>query len=414
MNRHRILLAMLVICGAADCATAASVEYIGADEQSGSSRAVVVQGYALAHTGQVLPLDKQGQVIGKGSAAEQLAQVIFNLEAALAAADSGSEHLVKLNLYVDTPRTAHTVKRLFAKRFPGPVLPAMSWVCTPLPHPEVLVALDAVALVPEDGPDGVVRTRCKAMAGDFRIADVAVLPCGEAVYISGISARGDMATATAETMDKLMQTVALLGLKSDQVVQMKAFVGSMDEADTIRQQMSKTFSGQTAPPAVLVEWTSKGSIEIEMIVAAQAHKSDSQPSETVTYFTPPGAKASPVYSKVACVHGGKRVYISGLYASDPGDATAQVNQIFGALESIAKDSGTDMRHLVKATYYVSDNDSSAMLNKFAAQLLRPETTAGRLQGHGPKRWHGRPLVDNRHDRGHARIAKIRWQPIAAH
>ena len=373
MNAYKELFATVIITWAvAQAATAGPVEYLGADEQSGSSRAVVVDRRALAHTGQMLPLDKQGQIIGPGSVDTQLAQVLFNLEAALAAAGSGTEHLVKLNLYVDDPRTAAKVKRMFAKRFPGPVRPAMSWVCTPLPLPGVIVALDAVAVVPDDGPAKAVRTRCMALAGDSRMADVAVLPCGQAVYVSGMSARGDMATATADTMDKLMETIGLLGLKSDRVVQLKAFVGSMDDVDTIRQEMAKAFSGQTAPPAVLAQWTSTGSIEIEMIVAAGPLEPDTRPSETVSYFTPPGDKASPVYSKVARVHGGKRVYISGLYAAQPGDGTAQVKDVFASLESIAKESGTDMRHLVKATYYVSDEDSSAMLNKLRPDYYDPE------------------------------------------
>ena len=371
MNAYKILFATILTWSVAQVVTAGPVEYIGADEQSGSSRAVVVDGRALAHTGQVLPLDKQGQIIGPGSADTQLAQVLFNLETALAAAGSGTEHLVKLNLYVNDSRTAEKIKKMFAKRFPGPVRPAMSWVCTPLPHPGVIVALDAVAVAPDDGPAKVVRTRCTALAGDSRMADVAVLPCDEAVYVSGMSAKGDMATATAEIMDQLMKTIGLLGLKGEQVVQLKAFVASMDEADTIRQQMSKAFSGRTAPPAVLVEWTSNNSIEIEMIVAAGPRKSDTRPSQAVSYFTPPGVKPSPVYSKVACVHRGKRVYISGLYAAEPGDGTAQVNDVFATLESIARESGTDVRHLVKATYYVSDNDSSAMLNKLRPNYYDP-------------------------------------------
>ena len=198
------------------------------------------------------------------------------------------------------------------------------------------------------------------------MADVAVLPRGEAVYVSGMVAKGDMAAATAQAMDKLMETIGLVGLKSDRVVQLKAFVGSMDEADAIRREMARCFPGRTAPPVVLVEWTSKRSIEIEMIVAGP-RDADSRPSEPVTYFTPPGVKASPVYSKVARVHGGKRAYISGLYAAEPGDGAAQVKCVFATLKSIAKESGTDMRHLVKATYYVSDNDSSSMLNE-----LRPD------------------------------------------
>jgi len=154
MHARQALLATLALSLGACNGLAASVTYLGADESSGSSQAVLVGGHALVYTSQLLPLDKEGNLIGKGSVDTQLAQVIFNLEAALAAAGSGTNHLVKLNLYVDSRRTAAAVEKLLAKRFRKPALPAMSWVCTPLPH-EALVALDAVAVVPGEAPAAV-------------------------------------------------------------------------------------------------------------------------------------------------------------------------------------------------------------------------------------------------------------------
>src|SRR3972149_922590 len=78
------------------------------------------------------------------------------------------------------PRTAGGVKGLLAKRFPGPVCPAVSFVTTRLAHPRAMVALDAVASVPGDGPAEVVRRRCEALPGEPGGADVAILPRGEA------------------------------------------------------------------------------------------------------------------------------------------------------------------------------------------------------------------------------------------
>jgi len=373
MKQHRVFLAVFVILVAGRVGMAASVVYLGADEQTGACRAVVVEGQALAHTGQVLALDKQGNLIGEGSADTQLAHAIFNLETALAAGGSGIEHLVKLNVYVDSPRTADRCRRLFAKRFSGPVRPAMSWVCTPLTHPKAVLALDAVAVVPKDTTTKVVRRRCKALAGDDRLADVAILPCGEAVYVSGMAERGDgMTAATAKTLESLVQAIGHLGLDRTHVVQLKAFLGSMDEADAVREQVSKAFPGGPAPPVVLVEWDSGLPIEIEMIACAPTGKSTAPASDTVSYFTPPGVTASPVYSRLARVHGGKRVYISGLYADEPGDGHAQVRSIFGTLKGIAKEAGTDLLHLVKATYCVSDKDASSMLNKLRPEYYDPQ------------------------------------------
>lgn len=371
MKWHGILLAVLVLPVAARGASDARVVYLGPDEQLGASRAVVVEGHALVHTGQVLPLDKQGTLIGEGSADAQLAQVIFNLETALAAAGSSTEYLVKLNVYVDRSRTADRLRKMFAKRFPGPVRPAMSWVCTPLTHAKALVALDAVAIVAQTGGEAkVMRKRCQALAGDAA-ADVAVLPCGQAVYVSGQAEKGDTASATAKTMESLMQTIGHLGLNRSQVVQLKAFVQSMDEADVIKQEMSKAFPGELMPPVVLVEWVSNLAIEIEMIVFDPKAMLPA-PSDTVSYFTPPGVKASPVYSRVAQVHGGKRIYVSGLYADEPGDAEAQIRCVFNSLTEVAKEAGTDLRHLAKATYYVSDKDASATLNRLRPEYYDPE------------------------------------------
>ena len=112
MKGYVILLATIMTWAVAQVVAAGPVEYVGADEQSGSSRAVVVDGRALAHTGQVLPLDKQGKVIGEGSADAQLAQVLFNLEAALAAAGSGTEHLAKATYYVSDNDSSTMLNKL--------------------------------------------------------------------------------------------------------------------------------------------------------------------------------------------------------------------------------------------------------------------------------------------------------------
>ena len=367
MRQQVALLAAWTLLVATHSAVAESVVYLGPDESSGASQAVVVEGHALVHTGQLLPLDKDGTLIGGDAADAQLAHLLFNLETALAAAGSSSEHLVKLNVYVDSASTAGKIRGLFSKRFPGPVRPAMSWVCTPLAHPEAVVALDAVAAVPGEGPAAVVGKRCEALAGNARLADLAVLPHGEAVYVSGMSAQGDLAAATAETIKGLMKTIGLLGLDGSHVVQVKAFMQPMGKADVVKRAIAGGFSNGPAPPVVLVEWTAKTPIEIELIAFVPPEKRAAPASQTVEYFTPPGVEASPVYSRVARVPGQKRVYTSGLYAEEPGDGAAQIRSIFSALDRITKEAGTDLRHLVKATYYVSDESAGEMLNK-----LRPE------------------------------------------
>jgi enamine deaminase RidA (YjgF/YER057c/UK114 family) len=346
---------------------AASIQYLGENRLSGLSAAVAVQGHALAHTAQLLPLDTAGQVVGEGSVDAQLAQALFNLETALAAAGTTTDHLLKINFYVNSSKTAAAALGMLEKRFRAPARPAFSWVATPLPHPKALLALDAVAAVPGEGPSAVVRHA----AGPEGATCVAVLPLGDAVYVSGQPEQGDLETATAKALESLLQTIQHVGLDRSQVVHVKAFLQPMQQAEVVRKQIGRVFAGQPLPPLTLVEWTGKLPVEIEMVAFAPPGRSPSQSRDTVTYFNPPGIKPSPLYSRVARTQGGQTVYLSGLYAEKSGSAEAQIRDIFGSLQSALKLAGSDLRHLVKATYYCADNDSSNMLNKIRPEFFDP-------------------------------------------
>ena len=66
---------------------------------------VVVSGHSLVYTGQVLPLDAEGKLVGEGSDQEQIRQVLENLKTLLAATGSGLERLAKVNIYADSAET---------------------------------------------------------------------------------------------------------------------------------------------------------------------------------------------------------------------------------------------------------------------------------------------------------------------
>jgi enamine deaminase RidA (YjgF/YER057c/UK114 family) len=76
--------------------------------------------------------------------------------------------------------------------------------------------------------------------------------------------------------------------------------------------------------------------------------------------------ASPIFSRVARINHGKRVYTSGLTGAGK-DGAAEVKDVFAQLGAILKKHGSDFRHLAKATYYVANDDVSKQLN-----LLRPD------------------------------------------
>ena len=132
--------------------------------------------------------------------------------------------------------------------------------------------------------------------------------------------------------------------------------------------MIADFFGKGVPPCVFVEWQSSLPIEIELVVAARPQAGQPEPLE---FITPPGTTALPVFCRVVRVNDPRTIFVSGLFAREAGDGTAQVSDVFAQLQEILKASGSDMRHLAKATYYVSDNDTSAKLNELRPKFYDP-------------------------------------------
>ena len=92
-----------------------------------------------------------GQIVGKGDIAAQTAQILANIETALAAAGAGLEHIVKWNVMVVEgqpfgPGYAE-FQKVWGDRPNPPTISAA--VVAGLAHPDFLVEIDAIAVVPE-------------------------------------------------------------------------------------------------------------------------------------------------------------------------------------------------------------------------------------------------------------------------
>jgi enamine deaminase RidA (YjgF/YER057c/UK114 family) len=93
-----------------------------------------------------------GEIVGKGDLAEQTTQVLANIRTALAAADAGPEHVVKWNLFIvegqDVRQGFEAFQRAWGDRSTPPPLITAAFVSA-LAHPDFLVEMDAMAIVPE-------------------------------------------------------------------------------------------------------------------------------------------------------------------------------------------------------------------------------------------------------------------------
>jgi 2-iminobutanoate/2-iminopropanoate deaminase len=347
----------------------ASVRYFPLDAPAGMSQAVVVQGQPLVHTRQLLPLDHEGNLVGEGSLDNQIEQVLNNLDAVLNDSGSGLGKLVRLNVYAIAPATVDRVREQLTARLEPAVRPAITAVLTPMPHRKALVAVDAVAVAAEKG-QAVALQRCEAVAGDQDCADAAVMPRGGVAYLSGVPAEGGLAvSAVTKSMSMLWKTLDQLQISPAQVVQLKVFLRPATSAQEALRELKKFFPGQITPPVVFVEWIALAPVEIELI--AQLPLTD-KPARSVEYYNPPDVRPLPAFSRVALVRSERQIYVSGLFARAAGRGEEQARDLFAQLQAILDQTGGDMLHLAKATYYVCDDDAGRGLDRVRPLFFDPQ------------------------------------------
>ena len=340
------------------------LEYLAPEDSSGTSRAVVVRHSALAHTAQILPLDEQGTIVGRGDGERQIHRVMEGLALALREAGSDLDRAVRIHVYAARPEMVEAARNAFSRRWTGPAKPAATFVVGALAHPEALVAMDAVAAAP--ATPSVRRARAAGLAGAPGSSHVAILPAGPAVFVSGQAAAGELGAATRKTLQGLRETLAEFGMKDEHVVQLKAFLKPMSDVAIVEKEIAGFFGERNRPPVVLVEWTLDQPIEIELV--AQGTPSEGGP-EGLRFLTPSGVKPSAVYSRLARVDRGNLIFLSGVYGT--GEPQGQVRGAFAALKETVEKAGSDFRHLVKATYYVSDGPTTDQLGKVRLEVYDP-------------------------------------------
>lgn len=115
------------------------------------SNVVVVSGpVRTIYVGGQDAVDAEGNIVGIGDIAAQTEQVLRNLRTALAAAGAGPEHVVKWNVLIvegqDFASGYAVFQRVWGDRPDPPVITAA--VVKGLAHPDFLVEMDAIAVVP--------------------------------------------------------------------------------------------------------------------------------------------------------------------------------------------------------------------------------------------------------------------------
>jgi len=334
MYTHRVaLVALLALVATNAGAQTVGIEHIDPHAKRNDSAAVIVPDAApLVHTEQILV---------RSTATKDLASVAERLRIILKNAGSSVDRIVKINFVMTDNAQQAFLRSELARGTFGSGKPAVSFVTGKLPAGSAC-AIDVVALGTQQAAWQQVEH------GD----GFAVLPPGCRVYVSGQAVAGvNLAEATRKTLEELRGTLKFLGLKETSVVQLKAFLQPMAEHKMVHDEVARFFAAAQAkvPPLVLVEWQSSLPIEIELIAWGGRERA----GVPIEFLTPPGMKASPVYSRVARINDGKIIYLSSITGTTADDPGAEIPEIFEQMGKVLKQAGSDYRHLAKATYYVT-------------------------------------------------------------
>ena len=134
---------------------AGSVRYIDPDSLNNNpafTNIVVVEGNVkTVHIGGQDAINASGEIVGKGDIVAQTEQILANVRAALEAGGARPEHVIKWNLYVVEGQSLQEGFAAFQNAWPEtPNPPAITGVfVSGLAHPDFLVEMDAVAVVPQ-------------------------------------------------------------------------------------------------------------------------------------------------------------------------------------------------------------------------------------------------------------------------
>ena len=304
---------------------------------------VVPAGASLIYTDQVFP--DGGTVSGQTKEAlQRLSQIV-----------GGLDRIVKLHGIVAPEVDENQVLDALKKSFPEPQnRPALTLVRSRVERAGAMVGFDAVA-VSQDGKMGSSQS--------------ATLPPNGRIDIAGQAEKADgtLKGCTRATLESLEKTLKGLGSDRSRIVQLKAFFKPMSEAATVRRVMREYFSGREVP-LVLVEWDMALPIEIELVAATGPETLGG-----MRFVTPPGMTSSPVFSRTAVTQGRfETTYTAGLTAPAGTDPKEQAKPIFTQLKSILASTGSDMGHLSKATYYVSNPDANKSLDTIRPTIYDPK------------------------------------------
>jgi len=318
----------------------------------------------LAFTRQILSKDTDQGDFGAGGLVEELREITTR-------AGAGLGDVLRLNVHLaDTSDEKYAAaEKMIAEHWPRGRTPAVTFIPGRLPE-DASLACDAVFVLDASSHD--LRAIHQDVEDRVGVLDAVVAPARrDLIFASGrVGTGASYAESIPETIKLIADDyVVPLGATLRDVIQVRAYVGDLNHLDDAAAMIAQAFAPRLPPPIVFVQWSKLDSVEIEFVIAGP-------PSDRslggVSFFTPPGLSASPVFSRVATVHSDRIIFFSGMLGTTAQSPMAEVTSLFDTLAQRAVAVGSDLRHLVKATYLVSDTEVDRAVTTVRPKYFDPD------------------------------------------
>ena len=346
-----------------------------------------------------------GTVVGLGDPAAQTHAALDGIEAALAAAGGSLSHITKLTTSLVDRAHRKAVYETIGQRLAGVFPVSTGLIVGGLALPELMVQIDAEAVVPAVGSAPVRRHRTFDMRDWFgqNIAwqGAMLVSSAEEIFLrgqtgssldgkpmAGLGRRPEDAGAQAElALSNLTTLLNEAGAGIDDVTKITVYISDRAYRPAVYPVIGKHFRGvHPVSTGIIVAGFARPEILFEIDVQA-APKQGGAPHRRVRPYHSKNARYGTERQPLDCdfcmaVRAGRRVILRGQTGVDlhevlqgRGDAVAQARQAMDNVEVLLAEAGARLSHVAKATVFVTDRAFLAGVSSVVLDRLRAAAPA---------------------------------------
>ena len=350
-------------------------------------------------------LAADGSVIGLGDPAAQTNAALDHLEAALSAAGGSLGDITKLTTCIVDRDHRKAVYEVIGRRLAGVFPVSTGLVVAGLPLPEMMVQIDAEAVIAAPGADPVRRLRTFALKDWFgqNIAwqGAMVAASEQEIFVrgqtgaaldgksmEGLGRRPEDATAQAE---RALSNLALLlreaGSGMDDVCKITVYISDRAYRPAVYPVIGKHFRGiHPVSTGIIMPAFARPEILFELDAQVMSKRAGAPHTRVRPYHSNVaryGTQQQPLNCDFCmAVRAGRHVVLRGQTGVDlneimrgHGDAVAQARQAMDNVETLLAEAGARLSDVVKATVFVTDRAFLAGVSEAVLDRLDGVTPA---------------------------------------